>query len=685
MLVVLGYYLALAWHAPPVVGVLLYLSVSLSSAVMVFLGCARNQPRPRLRLPWLLLGIGQAVYAAGDACFYFLHDLVGNDEFPSPADPLYLAHYPLVVAGLVLLIRLRSPGRDLPGLLDAAALAVVATMLSWLYLIGPLARIDAPLEVRIFSVAYPVMDLALLVFSFRLILAPSSRPTSFLLLSLSLLAILTADSIYVIQQLVGDYAAGNFLDGVWLAGNLALGAGALHPTMGRLDEPRPASDVRLGPARLAILTAAALIAPTTLVLQDAFHALQDIPVIAAACAALCIFTIARLAGLLIDQRRLAITDLLTGLRTRRYFEAQLPGVLARAHKTGSQLGLLVIDVDYFTSVNDRYGHPAGDRALREIAKRLREAVGRGDLLARYGGEEFVVVSAGTGPQQLTGLAERLREQIANTPIVVLPEVWIAVTVSVGAASFPRHGGTAAELLTAADRALYAAKTQGGDRVVVGQSDRVPLAAGSSVPGPDGMVGYLRQLAQEVDGWRETGGRRSRQVARWAGLLAAELGLDESAVRCAELAGELCDVGKLFVPQAILAKPDALARTDRRIVQSHVEHGYQLIRMVPGLLDVAQAVRQHHEHWNGKGYPDGLAEGGIRIEARIVAVCDAWAAMTSDRPYRPALSREQACAELLRDRGGQFDPEVVDAFLDLRRRELIAEEDGLRSVELPQPG
>jgi len=680
-LVVVGYYLALANNAPPVVAVILYLSVSMSAAVMVFLGCARNQPRQRLRLPWLLLGIGQAVYATADTCFYVLHDLLGNDSFPSIADPLYLAHYPLVVAGLVLLIRLRSPGRDLPGLLDAAALAVVAAMLSWLYLIGPLARIDAPLQVRLFSVAYPVMDLALLVFSLRLVLAPSARPASFLLLSVSLLAILTADSSYVIQQLVGDYAAGNFLDGIWLGGNLALGAAALHPTMGRLDERRPESDVRLSPARLAVLAAAALTAPTTLVLQDAFHALQDIPVIAAACAALCVFTIARLAGLLLDQRRLAITDTLTGLPTRRHFEAKLPAVLARAHRNGSVLAALVIDVDYFKSVNDRYGHAAGDRALREIAKRLREAVDWGDLLARYGGEEFVVVSAGVGVQQLTALAEQLRERIVNTPIVVLPEVWIAVTVSVGAASFPLHGATASDLLTAADRALYAAKTQGRDRVVVGESDRVPLATGSSVPGPDGMVGYLRQLAEEVDGWRETGGRRSRSVARWAGRLAAELGLGESATRCAELAGELRDVGKLLVPQTIWAKPDVLSKADRRTAQTHVEYGYQLIRVVPGLLDVAQAVRQHHEHWNGKGYPDGLAQGGIRIEARIVAVCDAWAAMTSDRPYQPALSVEQAGAELLRGRGGQFDPDVVDVFLDLRRRALIGETDALRSAEL----
>lgn len=450
--------------------------------------------------------------------------------------------------------------------------------------------------------------------------------------------------------------------------------------MATLDQRRPGPDVRIGPARLAILTTAALVAPTTLVLQDAFHALQDIPVIAAACAALCVFTIARLAGLLIDQRRLASTDSLTGLRTRRFVETQLPGELARAVKTGGTLTLLVIDVDHFASVNDRYGHQAGDRALREIARRLRDIVERGDLLARYGGEEFVIVTS-AAPNQLPGLAERVRDRIANRPVVVLPEVWIAVTVSVGAASFPLHGGTVGELLTSADRALYTAKTQGGDQVVIGAGERIPLVpepVEAFSAGPEGMLGYLRQLAQQVDGARS---ERSRSVGRWAGLVATELGLDATTVRCAELAGELCDVGKVLLPRSIWAKPDALTTTERRIARAHAEHGYQLIKVVPGLADAAAAVRQHHERWDGRGYPERLAEHGIRIEARIVAVCDAWAAMVGDRPFRSALDPDEAAEELRRGRGGQFDPNVVDGFLRLRARAVIVDGAVLRSAEL----
>jgi diguanylate cyclase (GGDEF)-like protein len=382
----------------------------------------------------------------------------------------------------------------------------------------------------------------------------------------------------------------------------------------------------------------------------------------------------------LHQRRLASTDSLTGLRTRRFVETQLPTEMARAVKVGGTLAVLVIDVDHFTSVNDRYGHQAGDRALREIARRLRDTVERGDLLARYGGEEFVIVTS-AAPNQLPGLTERIRDRITNTPVVVLPEVWIAVTVSVGAAAFPLHGGTADELLTAADRALYAAKTQGGDQVVIGTGERIPLIPApteSSSTEPESMLGYLRQLAQEVDG---AGSERSHSVRRWAGLVATELGLDAATVHCAELAGELCDVGKVLVPRSIWAKPDVLTTTERRIARAHAEHGYQLIRVVPGIEDVAVAVRQHHERWDGRGYPEGLSTDGIRIEARIVAVCDAWAAMIGDRPFRPALDPDRACAELVRERGAQFDPDVVDAFLRLRGRVVIVEGDALRSAEL----
>ncbi|HEX4703895.1 MAG TPA: diguanylate cyclase, partial [Pseudonocardiaceae bacterium] len=248
-LVVLGYYLAVRTNAPPVLRVSLYCLVSVSAAVAVLVGCVRNLSSRKARMPWIILGASQVVYAVADISFYTAHNIFGDNDFPALADPLYLAHYPLVVVGLILLIRLRTPGRDLASLLDAATLAVATAMLSWLYLIAPQARADTTVLVKLVSVAYPMMDLAMFAVALRLILGPGRRPASFMLLALNTLAIFTADTMYVMQQLNGTYQTGNFLDGLWLAGNLARGAAALHPTVGRIAERASPDDLRLSPIR----------------------------------------------------------------------------------------------------------------------------------------------------------------------------------------------------------------------------------------------------------------------------------------------------------------------------------------------------------------------------------------------------------------------------------------------------
>lgn len=671
---VVGYYLAVRLGAPAGVRVALYCTVSASAAAAVLVGCARNLAAGRQRLPWVVLGCSQVVYAVADVCFYVSHNIFGDTDFPALADPLYLAHYPLVVIGLILLIRSRTPGRDLASLLDAATLAVATAMLSWLYLIGPQARADEPLLVKLVSVAYPVMDLAMFAVAVRLILGPGRRPVSFLLLAGNLLAIFTADTIYVMQQLNGTYQTGNFLDAIWLGGNLALGAAALHPTMGRVSERASVEDMRLTPVRLIVLAGAALIAPAMLIVQNSMGQLQDIPVIAGACAVLFMLTIGRLAGLVADQRRLAITDVLTGLRTRRFFSAQLPLEIARARRVGTSLAVLIVDVDRFKSINDRYGHPAGDRVLVEVARRLRESVRQADFLARYGGEEFALVVPGASPQELASIGERLRTQVAARPMQVAPETWIDVTVSVGTAGYPRHGKTPTELITTADRALYAAKSQGRDRVVVGEAitaATIPSAAGDDEDTRRDLLAYLQRAADEVDGWLSTC-EHGRAVGRWAALVASALGEDEPFVQRVELAGRLHDVGKVFIPQAIWRKPSALSRYERHLVQQHSEFGYQMVSIVPGLLDVAESIQQHHERMDGRGYPFGLTGREIRQEARIIAVCDSWAAMLADRPYHTALRPDEACDELRTGRGTQFDPQVVDMFLSLHRRDLLGD-------------
>jgi len=660
VLVVGGYYLATHIDASPVIRVTLYCLVSVSSAAALLIGCWRGLPRGKPRVPWLFLGFSQVIYAVADIFFYVSHNVLGQTTFPAVADAFYLLHYPLVVVGLILLIRRRTPGHDLASVLDAATLAVAVGMLSWLYLIGPQARAGSLSLVTVVSVAYPVMDLAMFAVALRLILGPGHRPSSFMLLAVNLLAIFTADTVYVMQQLSGTYATGNFLDAIWLGGNLALGAAALHPTVGRVEERADSADVQLTPSRLAVLAGAALIAPSTLALQYSLGTQRDILVVAAACAALFMLTIGRLAGLVADQRRLAITDVLTGLRTRRFFGAQLPVEITKARRSDAALAVLIVDIDHFKSINDRYGHPAGDQVLIEVARRLRESVRPSDVLARYGGEEFALVVPSVSSEELAAVGERLRNQVASSQIQVATDVWLHVTVSIGTASLPINGGTPADLIATADRALYAAKAQGRDRVVLGDSndskhgDTADMAA---------LLVYLQRVADEVDRWLSTS-EHGRAVGRWAALVAHSLGHDEATVCRTELAGRLHDVGKVLVRQDIWRKPAPLTADEFELVRQHPEHGYRMLSVVPDLVDVAEIIHQHHERVDGRGYPLGLAGEQVRVEAHIVAVCDSWAAMLAERPYQPALSHQDACGELLRGRGSQFDTEVVDAFLEL---------------------
>jgi diguanylate cyclase (GGDEF)-like protein len=337
-----------------------------------------------------------------------------------------------------------------------------------------------------------------------------------------------------------------------------------------------------------------------------------------------------------------------------------------------------VDVDHFKSINDRYGHPAGDLALIEIAARLREVTRPGDVLARYGGEEFALLAPGASADELSGLSERLRNQVASSPITVRTDTYVAVTVSVGSASFPLHGENPAELVAAADRALYRAKAEGRNRAVIGES-RAPTPFLIGLAEEHGaMVDFLRHVADEVDA-RLSVHEHSRAVGRWSLLLSGELGQDEATSARVELAGRLHDIGKIVLPEGILTKPSTLTDEEWRLLRQHPDHGSRLALLVPGFGAVAEIIRQHHERYDGTGYPDRRTGTDIRVEARILAVCDSWAAMRSDRVYQPSLSEDHAREQLRLGRGTQFDPDLVDLFLGLHEQGRLGELHRVRSA------
>jgi len=367
----------------------------------------------------------------------------------------------------------------------------------------------------------------------------------------------------------------------------------------------------------------------------------------------------------------ARSDPLTGLPNRRGFRELLDLELERARRGATPMSVLAGDLDHFKEVNDRAGHHVGDAVLQRVAALLREGVRQLDLPARIGGEEFAVILPGSDAQAAFAVAERLRCAVRDAFV----EATVPITISFGIASHPAHAETAASLVRAADEALYGAKESGRNRTVVHSAALRELAgvrggrAGREQRDIDAerYLSVVLDLAEAVDVRFSGSARHSETVGRYAELMARELGLSEPRVGRVRLAGLLHDVGKVGVPDAILLKPGKLTDEERKVIIRHPELGAQILEH-PSLADVQAWVLAHHERPDGTGYPRGLFGPELPLEARIVAVADAYEAMTSDRSYRDAIGHAAARAELERCAGTQFDAAVVRAFLAVLERE-----------------
>jgi diguanylate cyclase (GGDEF)-like protein/putative nucleotidyltransferase with HDIG domain len=362
----------------------------------------------------------------------------------------------------------------------------------------------------------------------------------------------------------------------------------------------------------------------------------------------------------------ARTDPLTTLSNRRGFRELLDLDLERARRGQAEMTVLIGDLDHFKEVNDRSGHQVGDTALQRVARVLSEGKRQIDAAARVGGEEFALILPDTSQDDAFVVAERLRCALREE----FAEESVPITISFGLATYPLHGETASSLLRAADEALYAAKDSGRNRTVRHSPSLRDMARSGGGAGDiegERFLAVMLDLAEAVDLRFSGSARHSETVGRYAEMMALELGLSERLASRVRLAGMLHDIGKVGVPDDILRKPGPLTDKELVVVRRHPELGVQILEH-PSLADVRAWVGAHHERPDGLGYPLGICGEELPLEARIVAVADAYEAMTSDRSYRDSIGHAGARAELRRCAGSQFDRRVVEAFLATLDRE-----------------
>jgi diguanylate cyclase (GGDEF)-like protein len=378
-----------------------------------------------------------------------------------------------------------------------------------------------------------------------------------------------------------------------------------------------------------------------------------------------------------DAVEAADRDPVTGLLNHRAIHQRLKSEFERASATGSALSIIMMDLNDFKFFNDTYGHPVGDRVLQSVARTLRSVRRDTDILGRYGGDEFIAILPDTdaeGGRSFANVCARACRNMVSPksawPILMCPKTGdtnfgavagapaIPIAVSCGVASFPDDCNNYHELVTMADANLYQAKlSKAGIETTseVRRSRGQLRTSGSSFE-------FLEGLVAAVDNKDSYTRRHSEDVTEFALWIAEELDFPEDVMHIIRVGGLLHDVGKIGVPDGILRKPGSLSKEEFEVVKRHPVLGALIVAGIPDMAPIAGIVRSHHERWDGKGYPDQLKGEDIPLLGRLMAVADAFSAMTTTRPYRLAMSWDVALHEIEAGSGVQFDPRMAQAFL-----------------------
>jgi len=595
--------------------------ITTSAALATLLLAVRREDD---RLAWALMGMGLLCWAAGD-----LYTTIDPTlPFPSVADALYLVGYIPLFFGVLGYMRARV-GRitaivwtDVT--MGSLCVAAIGSSLLMDYVLTNTAGTTSEIAV---AVAYPTLDLIILAAAAGAIALTGWRPGRGLaLVAVGLSCAALGDAVYTYQSLAGTYTSASWNNFLWPLATVLIAAGAAQPPP-RRRETAPTEGWRA--FATPTIFALAVLALLMLERQD-----MNEPAVAALTIATLAALVLRLGLTFAQNHRLVTrleTDPLTGLFNRGKLIYDLDWLYASEEPSPHVLAIL--DLDGFKAYNDAFGHPAGDALLVRLGRQLSAAVGEDGRAYRMGGDEFAMLIPGTEAEARPAIE-------AGAAALTEHGEGFQVTCSAGAAELPAEARDRANALQLADERMYRHK------------DSRRTAAGGEVEAV--LVRIVNQRSPELAGHGDA-------VRRLAVAVGRDLGLSDGEIATLSRASELHDIGKIAIPDAILNKTTPLDDEEWAFIRQHTILGERIVSEAPSLAPLGRLIRASHERWDGNGYPDGLAGEDIPLAARIIFACDAYDAITAERPYSPALGPETALEELRGGAGSQFDANVVDSL------------------------
>jgi diguanylate cyclase (GGDEF)-like protein len=664
-------------------GLIYLLPVSLATAGSVIVCFKVKKSEKNL---WSLLAITISLFLASELYWVYFQIVNAGQRPPQPSfsDVTALLAHLLMFVVVIYLARFYETFTvtKVLNVIDAVIVVLLLAMTVWVFYLRPEIIMSGILNLKniILLIIYPVLDLGLIFIIVANLMGKPLKQWRPWEGSIALFVILlgAGNFSYALISLVGRYRPDFFSVAIpeifWLTMYFLIFIASVR----RLESPRPerpAYHALLGiHARSGIYESIILLSIVGTMPLFAILAigLKKYPIDQWALIGfgvvlgLCLITRSTLSlkehNLLLSH---TITDPVSGAYNFRFFQDCIETALKHALKHDEQLSLAVIDIDDFANINTLYGHVRGDEVLKAIVESFRPNIRSADILCRIGGDEFIIIMPNTNLHETKSLISRLQEVLRDIEGAGVG----GIKFTAGIAGYPLHGADKDELERMADAALYWGKFNGKNQVVVFDSSIVDVLSPQERVKKAEELAYMstiRALAAAIDARDPYTQHHSENVAALAVVLADELGLEKERIKLIETAAMLHDVGKIGIQDSVLKKPGSLTPKELAQIWEHPKLGQKILAGT-AFSEILPWIGAHHEHWDGSGYPDGITGKAIPYESRILAICDAYDAMTSKRLYRDALSYSDALKELRKWRGKQFDPDVTDVFIKVIER------------------